>query len=78
MDLTYVYMESVAGGFVGAVNEIPGAISQAEDIKELEFNLSYAGLALLGSEAALRVISGERAASLTDFIRCVEKRWRIA
>jgi len=54
LEFTMTYKESVDGGYVGIINEVPGVASQGETISELEANL---GDALRCMMHAMRQIS---------------------
>jgi predicted RNase H-like HicB family nuclease len=48
--MKYTYGKSVAGGYWGFMNDVPGAISQGKTVKELRKNLKSAKKALLKTE----------------------------
>jgi predicted RNase H-like HicB family nuclease len=62
MELTAVYVEAEEGGYVGFVEELPGANTQGETLEEARENLKEVVALLLESnrQEAEKLIEGEK------------------
>ena len=63
MKFSMTYKDSVDGGYIGIIKEVPGAASQGETLEELELNLTDALNCMLEANrrSEMSLILGESA-----------------